>query len=314
MEELTVSELCIPGLDEWDVELINDLFNPRDAAEIKSLQPRAMSNDVRIWGLSRDGDYTVRSAYRLIMERIADRSNLHVAGDWLNLWNIAAPPRMKVLLWRIARGVLPTRMALQARTLQVPDTCAAVLKEEIERVVENSDGMADWIFKAIQSLPEEKCQAAAAILNEIWRERNNRVWSNQRQPARITVCMALDSIHEWRKAQEVSSTQQTNSTGDYCQIWHPQEANMIKCNVDATLFREESKWGSGMITRRADGTIVAFRMNAASGCPPARTCEALAMLEAVKWLNEGNYRRVIIETDSVEVERAINQKKTLSST
>ncbi|CAN1325750.1 LINE-1 retrotransposable element ORF2 protein [Linum perenne] len=205
MEELTVGELCIPGLGEWDIELIDDLFNPRDAAEIKSLQPHAISHDVRIWGLSREGDYTVRSAYRMIMERIADRSNLHVAGDWLSLWNIAAPPRMKVLLWRIARGVLPTRMALQARTLQVPDTCgncdremetcwhmflscdyakdcwvAAGLKEEIERVMEASDGMADWVFKAIQSLPEEKCQAAAAILNEIWRERNNRVWSNQR--------------------------------------------------------------------------------------------------------------------------------------
>lgn len=38
-----------------------------------------------------------------------------VSGDWMRMWNLHIPQRIKVFLWRVLRGVLPTRMRLQDR-------------------------------------------------------------------------------------------------------------------------------------------------------------------------------------------------------
>ncbi|CAN1133353.1 hypothetical protein LINPERHAP2_LOCUS7600 [Linum perenne] len=62
-----------------------------------------------------------------------------------------------------------------------------------------------------------------------------------------------------------------------------------------------------MVIRQPSGAVTAFRMNTTPGCPPARICEALAMLEAINWLTESNFDNVLIETDSMEVEKALNQ-------
>ncbi|CAN1248298.1 hypothetical protein LINPERPRIM_LOCUS6681 [Linum perenne] len=67
MEAIWVRDLLIPGSREWDAELIEELFTPRDAREILSiaLSPQA-ETDRRIWMLGKTGEYIVRSAYRLI--------------------------------------------------------------------------------------------------------------------------------------------------------------------------------------------------------------------------------------------------------
>ncbi|CAN1172883.1 hypothetical protein LINPERHAP2_LOCUS30336 [Linum perenne] len=67
---LQVCDLFIPGLREWDVEMIQMLFHERDAAAIIGIP--IMTNagsDRRVWHFSRKGGYTVRSGYRLIMDR-----------------------------------------------------------------------------------------------------------------------------------------------------------------------------------------------------------------------------------------------------
>ncbi|CAN1242355.1 hypothetical protein LINPERPRIM_LOCUS5321 [Linum perenne] len=113
MEGLTVHDLLIPGLKEWDVGLMSELLNQRDVPEIMSIPiKQAQAKDRMIWGLSRNGEYTVRSGYGVVMERILDQTQHHVEGDWTSLWDVEAPPRVKVMMWRVARDVLPNRMAL----------------------------------------------------------------------------------------------------------------------------------------------------------------------------------------------------------
>ncbi|CAN1310238.1 Uncharacterized mitochondrial protein AtMg00310 [Linum perenne] len=117
MEDMTAKYLLIAGLKEW----VGELFGQRHVSEIWSI-PIKQSNleDMRIWGLSRNGEYIVRSGYRVAMERIFDQSQHHVQGNWTELWNVEAPPRMKVLLWRVTRNVLPNRMVLQQRRILIP--------------------------------------------------------------------------------------------------------------------------------------------------------------------------------------------------
>ncbi|CAN1156856.1 Putative ribonuclease H protein At1g65750, partial [Linum perenne] len=182
IEDMTAKDLLIPGLKEWDAELLGELFGQRDVSEILSISIKQSNlEDKRIWGLSRNGEYTVRSGYRVAMERIFDQSQHHVQGNWTELWNVEAPPCVKVLLWRVTRNVLPNRMALQQRRILIPEACctcgrelennwhlflyceyvvacwtAAGLWSEVDILMEESESMAEWLFKEITGLSKEK--------------------------------------------------------------------------------------------------------------------------------------------------------------
>ncbi|CAN1785579.1 hypothetical protein LINPERHAP1_LOCUS16923 [Linum perenne] len=53
------------------------------------------------------------------MEGMRDDSFLHVGRDWRRLWMIEGPPKLKHFLWRAAREVLSTRIAIAGRGMNV---------------------------------------------------------------------------------------------------------------------------------------------------------------------------------------------------
>ncbi|XP_058782963.1 uncharacterized protein LOC131657600 [Vicia villosa] len=57
-----------------------------------------------VWNEDNNGEYSVSTGYRLWRNSLGYHSNCKVVGNWENLWNIMAPPRVKHLLWRICRG------------------------------------------------------------------------------------------------------------------------------------------------------------------------------------------------------------------
>ncbi|CAN1747772.1 hypothetical protein LINPERHAP1_LOCUS3195 [Linum perenne] len=106
-------------------------------------------------------------------------------GTWNALWNCKVPPRIKVMLWRLARGILPTRSALYRRGIQIDDVCGVCntmfetqwhlfvecsfarecwdrvgLREETTRIRDSADSFKDWILTAISSLSTQKIQGS----------------------------------------------------------------------------------------------------------------------------------------------------------
>ncbi|CAN1137051.1 hypothetical protein LINPERHAP2_LOCUS9817 [Linum perenne] len=68
-----------------------------------------------VWHYSKHGKYTVRSAYRVMMEKVNRRTHLNVARDWNKIWSLEIPPKVKHFIWRLGRGVVPTRPTLLGR-------------------------------------------------------------------------------------------------------------------------------------------------------------------------------------------------------
>ncbi|XVF67678.1 hypothetical protein PTKIN_Ptkin10aG0140900 [Pterospermum kingtungense] len=57
---LLVPDLMVPGQREWDIELLQDLFDERYVKEIVNLPlSRFSSHDCRIWHFSKNGSYQV---------------------------------------------------------------------------------------------------------------------------------------------------------------------------------------------------------------------------------------------------------------
>ncbi|CAN1787420.1 Uncharacterized mitochondrial protein AtMg00310 [Linum perenne] len=71
LEGLKVCDLLIPGLLEWDKELVESLFDQRDVLEILSV-PIGVGGirDELIWHFDPKGAYSVCSAYRVLVECI----------------------------------------------------------------------------------------------------------------------------------------------------------------------------------------------------------------------------------------------------
>jgi hypothetical protein len=104
--------------------LINYYFDQDTVHEIlKTPLIRQVKEDKLIWRAEKNGHYSVKSAYRLCMENIADNSHLHRSGDWANIWKLKVPPKVKNLLWRICRECLPTRARLLDKGVNCTSLC-----------------------------------------------------------------------------------------------------------------------------------------------------------------------------------------------
>ena len=76
-------------------------------------------NDFWAWHYEKSGLFSVRSAYRMLVNNWERRTDWieHNAGrsevqadqkEWSDLWNIKVPSKIRVFLWRLARQSVPT--------------------------------------------------------------------------------------------------------------------------------------------------------------------------------------------------------------
>jgi len=115
MDNLCVADLFIPNTKNWHMENISLLFDNVSAYHISRIPLLAsVLHDRAVWKLDKNGIYSVRCAYRNIMEM---DPNTH------QLWCTKTPPRIKNFLWRVTRGCLPTRLRLKARGVNCPSNC-----------------------------------------------------------------------------------------------------------------------------------------------------------------------------------------------
>ncbi|CAN1767936.1 hypothetical protein LINPERHAP1_LOCUS10452 [Linum perenne] len=141
----------------------------------------------------------------------------------------------------------------------------------------------------------------------LWREHNQRVWSNESTTARRVVEGGAEAILEWRAVRERTggTVVQRNQARTRCGKWHVPPDEWVKCNVDSSFRLSERKWGSDMILRSSEGAVVSCRSSWKRGRPAVRDGEALALLEALLWVEHSVYTNVVFEVDSTEVEQAI---------
>lgn len=124
LRAICVSDLWSPQLKAWNEPLISSIFFPLEAKLI--LQTPLISSvnkDRLIWYPSANGMYSVKTTYHLVMSRMVDCSHPKMEGDWLLIWKMKVPPRVKISLWRACRNCLPTRVHLQSKGVSCPGTC-----------------------------------------------------------------------------------------------------------------------------------------------------------------------------------------------
>jgi hypothetical protein len=57
-----------------------------------------------VWKLNRNGKYLVKMAYYHLMEIVIDNGSQRVQGDWIKIWKLKVPNKIKLFIWTCAHG------------------------------------------------------------------------------------------------------------------------------------------------------------------------------------------------------------------
>lgn len=124
LENRKVSDLMTMEYRAWEEEILRDMFNVRDQQCIRSVPLNEnQDEDTLYWGKEVSGQYTVRSAYRMLQEhkniwRPQDQNSM-----WRKTWRIKAPPKVLNFMWRALSNCLPTMVMLMHKKVEVNPLC-----------------------------------------------------------------------------------------------------------------------------------------------------------------------------------------------
>ncbi|CAN1810998.1 Putative ribonuclease H protein At1g65750 [Linum perenne] len=331
LEGLKVCDLFIPGVLEWDCEMIEALFEPRDALAILNI-PLGVGgeSDTLIWHYEANGGYSVRSAYRVLMENIFPRPEYMVQGAWSQIWSLNTPPRIKNFMWRLARSVIPTREALRRRHIAVPSACGicgndiedynhlffdcpfaedcwdhASLFTWIGAIKLNTPLFTDRLQRLLLNTATDSRDKACSVLWGLWRERNRRVWTSEACTARTATKLALEDVANWLAAQTIIPNV-IRPTPPSCGKWHAPPHGTLKCNSDFGFSASTNEMGMGIVLRDSSGQVLGFKQWHGVGQWTPREGEAAALLSAMRWIVGDGHTNVIFECDAEQVTNAIN--------
>ncbi|KAM5577920.1 hypothetical protein ABKV19_008311, partial [Rosa sericea] len=119
-EEWKVVDIIDADEKEWLLEIMKELFTEMEVSKIASI-PLSLrhATDRLVWHFDTKGLYSVKSGYHvycnsLKMVEVASTSSEVVGGPlrhhWRQLWKTTLPPKVKVFVWRLLHGVLPTSL------------------------------------------------------------------------------------------------------------------------------------------------------------------------------------------------------------
>lgn len=91
----TVDVLMVPNENQWDEDLIQDIFMERDIELILSIPLRNSDVDSWYWREEKLSLYTVKSAYRMLQNaKLSNEPNTDT-GIWKKMWNLKLPLKTK---------------------------------------------------------------------------------------------------------------------------------------------------------------------------------------------------------------------------
>lgn len=89
--------------------------------------------DSQVWALTKNGEFSVRSAYGVAIKTIRETRKQREEGGtsdsstmakvWKSIWSLNCPNKTKHFIWSACRNILPTNHALKRRKVALTDEC-----------------------------------------------------------------------------------------------------------------------------------------------------------------------------------------------
>lgn len=142
---------------------------------------------------------------------------------WSILWKLKLLPKLKLFVWRVASGSLPTKTQLKSYHIDI-DACCPVCNSAEETIIHcfwdcifarrcwsrpdltmlsgHFPTFLDWLDSLFQQFEDEKRAYFVMICWSIWKSRNEGVWNQLRPSIPRVLYWAKTVWNQWIKAQD----------------------------------------------------------------------------------------------------------------
>ncbi|XP_030497624.2 uncharacterized protein LOC115713283 [Cannabis sativa] len=258
----TVSSLFSVDAGTWDIELVQDMFNHRDADLNLSIPLSfSASGDFWSWSGEHSGLFSVKSAYRMLLDNKDPRSVCHSAPETISHALLSC--HFTSCCWN-SMG-LPAGIALD-------------------------DSFPTWLDNIFHKLDDDRVCQMVMVCWSLWKARNSIVWKNKALTVANVLASARISLDHWIKAQDNTSLSSINfhNNGDGAELWTKPDTNTIKINGDAATFAIENRYGYGMVARNDSGIIIDGKAGCNTGTFTPEVAEIIGIKEALSWIKTHN--------------------------
>ncbi|XP_060973984.1 uncharacterized protein LOC115694947 [Cannabis sativa] len=285
----------------WDVDLVHDMFNERDANLILSISlSSSRLCDVLYWSWESSGHFSVKSVYKFLQlsKELGAQDDNSVF--WNTLWKLSVPLKVKDLLLRATTNCLPTKSRLRSRHMPVETICpvSKVTDETIYHCLVDWSfakacwqqlaasvnltavcSFANWFATVLQQTDGEKRRLIAMTCWEIWKHRNELVWSDKSPTGASVAHLAQALFADWTRAQDSTFNPTTAFLTDVdgAETWAKQGGNTLKINVDVAIFLGTATYSFAGVIKDETGTLVEAFTCCRSGVLQPEMVEALGV-------------------------------------
>ncbi|XP_024014941.1 uncharacterized protein LOC112088855 [Eutrema salsugineum] len=160
---------------------------------------------------------------------------------------------------------------------------------------------------------DDPCAWIPWILWRIWKNSNSVVFKGLDFDAQITISKAKEDAMEWDERNRIANVSlQRNTDNEERKSWKPPPVEWLKCNTNASWLLVEERCGIGWILRDEFGN---FKWMGAWTIPKVKSAleaEAEALCWALRMMVSLGYQKLILETDSLNLAKSVNQETTFS--
>ncbi|GMI73050.1 hypothetical protein HRI_000974300 [Hibiscus trionum] len=313
-----VSELIDNGSMTWKEDMIRGLFSPQDARKILSI-PLSSSNvlDSKVWCGERNGVYSVRSGYRLLLE--VPNTNTSLRPVLKQVWQSGCPTKMNIQCWKFIRNFVPTKRNLCIkrvtnnpicpRCLQEPEDVAHVIRNcrFAERVwfllgiqcnyIHQDLDIANWLTTVIQTNGKHHMQIIIIAIWFLWITRNNFVFEGIVKTPEDVV---TSTRSYWLDVKAVS-TKLSSSNPSLHVRWSPPSSPAVRVNCDASYDISNGSADLGVAIRNEEGLILGAMSRRVFHVASPFAAEAYAVLHGLHFAWDLGFPMIELSSDSRSV-------------
>uniref|UniRef100_A0A803PB72 RNase H type-1 domain-containing protein n=1 Tax=Cannabis sativa TaxID=3483 RepID=A0A803PB72_CANSA len=316
--------------DQWDVEILDDLFEQREHDLIMHIPLNVdVVNDVWFWQHENSGSYSVKSCYQWLQVLKGRWSADMELNLWRSLWKTKVPPKVIHFSWKAITGCLPNRTQLYTKHVPVQLDCVCCNSEEesiyhvlvscnFARSVWNLSSVpasvivatdfGTWVEQILNRGQAVVFEGALMVSWVIWKARNELLWNKNVTTVAEVINTAKTVLNQWKTTSSNRFSPLSaviNNTSNNSTNWTAPAAGFLKVNVDGAVFAASDCYGLGGLARDANGHLIeAFCLHKA-GCVQPSLVEAIGVKEALSWIKKKGWEHVILETDSLVVVQAL---------
>jgi hypothetical protein len=246
---------------------------------------RAGSVDYMAWNYTKNGLFSVHSAYHLKQQlkreaagSASSSRNTSEHQGWLSIWEADVASKIKVHCWRLARNGLAVGEELRRRRIKEGVRCIACGREEtlVHRfwscphsaqvwellrartsmrllsppgALRSHNEFQTWLLDWFGVLPADELAVAMTTIYHLWLSRNNaREEVMIESPDKIASRVAA-LTEEWRNLKPAGAGHQPKEK----EHWLPPEVGWTKANADGSFAATEGHGGGGVVLRNHQG-------------------------------------------------------------